>query len=111
MNRIRRVRRALARGASPPGTDEPHLRQPTGQEPGLVSRPGSEGLALRIPEDLAVCPSVAVSQIRPAPTNLRRRTIPTPRLLPHTIQLCIHCRQNRAGFWVSHRSDQTVRRP
>jgi hypothetical protein len=34
-----------------------------------------------------------------------------PRLLPHTIQLCIHCRRNPAGFWVSHNGDQTVRRP
>jgi hypothetical protein len=34
-----------------------------------------------------------------------------PRLLPHTIQLCIHCRHNPAGFWVSRNSDQTTRRP
>jgi hypothetical protein len=34
-----------------------------------------------------------------------------PRLLPHTIQLCIHCRSNPAGLWVSRHSDQTVRRP
>jgi hypothetical protein len=34
-----------------------------------------------------------------------------PRLLPHTIQLCIHCGHNPAGFWVSRDSDQTVRRP
>ena len=31
--------------------------------------------------------------------------------LPHTIQLCIHCRHNPAGFWVSHSGGQTVRRP
>jgi hypothetical protein len=24
-----------------------------------------------------------------------------PARLPHTIQLCIHCHQNPAGFWVS----------
>jgi hypothetical protein len=37
---------------------------------------------------------VAVGQNRPAArtTNSRRRTIPTPRLLPYTSQLCIHCR-------------------
>ena len=34
-----------------------------------------------------------------------------PRLLPHTIQLCIHCPQHPAGFWVSRNSGQTVRRP
>jgi len=31
--------------------------------------------------------------------------------LPHTIQLCIHCRENPAGFWVSRTGDTTVRRP
>jgi len=41
----------------------------------------------------------------------RRRAITTPRLLPRTIQLCIHCRQNPAGFWVSRNGGQTVRRP
>ncbi|HEY6310580.1 MAG TPA: hypothetical protein VIY52_07200 [Streptosporangiaceae bacterium] len=57
--------------------------------------------------------SVAAGQTRPAPATAtsRRRTIPMPRLLPHTIQLCIHCRHNPAGFWVSRDSDQTVRRP
>ena len=33
------------------------------------------------------------------------------RLLPRTIRLCVHCHQNPAGFWVSRRGDQTVRRP
>jgi hypothetical protein len=56
---------------------------------------------------------VAADQNRPAPTttNSRRRTITTPRLLPHTIQLCTHCRHNPAGFWVSPNGDQTARRP
>ena len=56
---------------------------------------------------------VAAGQNRPAPTtpNSRRRTIPTPRPLPHTIQLFIHCRHNPAGFWISRNGDQTVRRP
>jgi hypothetical protein len=30
---------------------------------------------------------------------------------PHTIQLCIHCRDRPAGFWVSCTGGQTVRRP
>ena len=34
-----------------------------------------------------------------------------PRRLPHTIQLCIHCQHNPAGFWVSRAGSQTVRRP
>ena len=51
------------------------------------------------------------NRLAPTTTNSRRRTMTAARLLPHTIQLCIHCRQNPAGFWVSHTSDQTVRRP
>jgi hypothetical protein len=41
----------------------------------------------------------------------QRRTMIVPRLRPRTVQLCIHCRQNPAGFWVSQTSDQTARRP
>jgi hypothetical protein len=46
-----------------------------------------------------------------ATANRRRRTMTAPRRLPRTIQLCIHCRRNPAGFWVSRNSSQTVRRP
>ena len=72
----------------------------------LVKRRGSI-------QDLAAAATIAVGQNWPTPgtTNTRRRTIAMPRLLSHTIQLCIHCRVNPAGFWVSHTSDQTVRRP
>lgn len=43
---------------------------------------------------------------------IRRLTaaVIAPGLLPHTVQLCIHCRQNPAGFWVSHKH-ATARRP
>jgi hypothetical protein len=34
-----------------------------------------------------------------------------PRLLPRTLQLCIHCRESPAGFWVSGKNAKTVRRP
>ena len=113
MNRIRHVRRALARRTSPSGTREPHSRQPDGPEPRLVSRPGSDGLARRFIQHVTPGASVAADQDRPAPTttNSRRRTIPTPRLLPHTIQLCVHCQHDPAGFWVSRDGDRTVRRP
>jgi hypothetical protein len=43
-------------------------------------------------------------------TVSRWRTVTMPRL-PHTIQLCTHCRHHPAGFWVSSHGDQTVRRP
>jgi hypothetical protein len=48
VNRIRRVRRTSVRTGSPPATREPHSRQlddqESRQEPGLVSRPGRDGL-------------------------------------------------------------------
>jgi hypothetical protein len=28
-----------------------------------------------------------------------------------TVQLCVHCRQRRAGFWVSRNGGRVVRRP
>ena len=34
-----------------------------------------------------------------------------PGLLPRTVQLCIHCQHNPAGFWVSRTSATAVRRP
>jgi hypothetical protein len=43
-----------------------------------------------------------------------RERLPTailPARLPHAIQLCIHCRERPAGFWVSRTGSKTVRRP
>jgi hypothetical protein len=113
MNRNRRLRRRLASGASSPGRGEPQPSQPQGQGSRLASRPGRDGFAAQFLQELAAGASRAAGQHRPAPTttHYRRRTITTPRLLPHTIQLCIHCRHNPAGFWVSRDSGQTVRRP
>jgi hypothetical protein len=70
-------------------------------------------LAERLIQNMAAGASVAAGQDRPAATtaNSRRRTIPIPRLLPHTFQLCVHCQHNPAGFWVSRDGDRTVRRP
>ena len=64
-------------------------------------------------QDVAAAASVAVGQNRPAPTATmsRRSAMATPRLLPHTVQLCSHCRQRPAGFWVSGDSGRMVRRP
>jgi hypothetical protein len=77
MNRIRRLRRALARRAKSPGRAEPQARQPKGQEPHLASRPGRDGLAGRFIQHAAADASVAAGQDRPAPatTNSRRRTM------------------------------------
>ncbi len=48
---------------------------------------------------------------RPQAPSGRLHTIAAPALLPHTVQLCIHCRGNPAGFWVSGTGATTVRRP
>jgi len=48
---------------------------------------------------------------RPQAPRERPRTRALPARLPHTIQVCIHCRQNPAGFWVSRPGSKTVRRP
>jgi hypothetical protein len=42
------------------------------------------------------------------PSSARRSF---PGLLPRTVQLCIHCRESPAGFWVSSKGAKTVRRP
>jgi hypothetical protein len=47
---------------------------------------------------------------RPHPPRETLRTTILPARLPHAIQLCIHCRQRPAGFWVSRTGGKTVRR-
>ena len=32
-------------------------------------------------------------------------------LLPRTIQLCMHCRERPAGFWIGGKNGQVARRP
>jgi hypothetical protein len=95
------LRQILARRPSPPGAGQPQPGQLSGHRPPLGRRPGRGGFAARFIQDVAAA----------ATANRRRRTMTAPRRLPHTIQLCIHCRHNPAGFWVSRNSSQTVRRP
>jgi hypothetical protein len=33
------------------------------------------------------------------------------RMLPRTVHLCVRCRENAAGFWVSGTNGQATRRP
>jgi hypothetical protein len=48
---------------------------------------------------------------RPQARPARPHAMAAPTWLPHTFQLCIHCRENPAGFWVSRTGDKTARRP
>ena len=114
MSRILRAGgRALARRARPPGTGEPRSRLAKGRMPLLAVRPGRAGAAALFIQDLAAPANVATGQNWAAPpaTSSPRRTITRHRLLPRTIQMCTHCRQSPAGFWVSHDSSQPARRP
>jgi hypothetical protein len=109
---MNRIRRSLARGASPSGTVS---RTQASPKPSDLARPAGQatiapphGSARIWQRQRAWRPGTGSPR---ATTNRRLRAIITPRLVPHTIQLCIHCRANPAGFWVSHTTAQTVRRP
>lgn len=89
--------------------------------------PARDGFSGQFIQDVAAAASIAVGHQlgrpghgsraagcarRPITTATASRCTPTaPGLLPHTIRLCIHCRQNPAGFWVSRTGGRTVRRP
>jgi hypothetical protein len=86
--------------------------QPQGGRPHPASRPGRYGFAGRFIQDIAAAATVPAGQQWPAASTAppRRRAMTAPRP-PRTLQLCIHCRQNPAGLWVSRASDQITRRP
>jgi hypothetical protein len=80
--------------------------------PGHGSRPaGGGGWPGRSPS--AAPGTTPAKRNRPLATiaRSRRSTVIAPGVQPHTVQLCIHCRHNPAGLWVSHTGGQTVRRP
>jgi hypothetical protein len=146
MHHFRRICRSLARLTGPPGTVDRRASQLTGPPPHRAGRPGRDGFAGRLIQDVAAAASVAAGhqlgqpdhRTRPAggqrravhppsgvpsaaptgrnwpaatATMSRWRTVTPPGLLPRTVQLCIHCRQNPAGFWVRGHGGQTARRP
>jgi hypothetical protein len=86
-----------------------------------IRQPRRDGFAERFIQDVAAAANVAASHETGGRDRVslhaanavipRRRTVSLLRLLPRTVQLCIHCRQNPAGFWVSGRGDRTARRP
>ncbi len=47
----------------------------------------------------------------PASASRRLRVMLIPALKPHTFPVCIHCLVNPAGFWVSGKDSNVVRRP
>jgi hypothetical protein len=100
----------------PAGTTGPVL----GLEKGIIvcairsigRRPGIHSFAGQFIQHFAAAATVAADQHRPASSMTMpwRRMMIAPRLWPRTVQLQpLH--QNPAGFWVSHTSGQTARRP
>jgi hypothetical protein len=128
MNRIRPICRSIARLAGSAGVAELRASRLTGPSAPWARRSGGDGPAGRFIQDVAAAASVAVGHQRGQPghgskpvagrrwpaataTTPQRRTVTAPRLWPRAVQLCTHCRQNPAGFWVSQAGGQTVRRP
>ena len=123
----RRKPKGTARLAGSAGIVELRASHLTGPRARRPARPGSDGFCGRFIQDVAAAASVAAGHQlgrpghgnRPADVGRRpaatitasRRTMTAPGLLPHTAQLCVHCRQNPAGFWVSRTGARTVRRP
>ena len=118
---MNRIRRPFARRT---GLRAGQLTGPAARRRG---RPGRDGFAGRFIQDIAAAASVAAGQqlgrrgqgTRRAGQNRPAIADPMPWLgpvaapgrRPHTVQLCIHCGHSPAGFWVSLRGGQTVRRP
>ena len=54
---------------------------------------------------------VAGHHFRMAAERLAGRLALPAGTLPRTVQLCIHCRQTPAGFWVSRKNSVVAHRP
>ena len=60
----------------------------------------------------ATAASLATATAATAARRLKNPfTMIAPRLAPHTVQLCIHCRQDPAGFLASRTCGMPVQRP
>ena len=112
MNRIHRIGRSLGRLVRRAGF--PLARQ--GAVPAVAGATRTELPRWTThPPVPAPARTIATSEprigVRRQPSRERLRARAVPARLPHTIQLCIHCRENPAGFWVSRTGGKTVRRP
>jgi hypothetical protein len=109
MNHVHRIGPSLARLTRRAGV-------PTARHAAVpaVPRPGPPRGTLHRPL-AAPARTITTSELRvaarPQAPQERLWSRVLPARLPHTIQLCIHCRENPAGFWVSRTADKTVRRP
>jgi hypothetical protein len=90
------------------------MRRNSGADPTMISvrmLPVRAGRAMR-GVFAATATVIATAPAATAPRRLRNPiTMIAPGLLPRTIQVCIHCQQRPAGFWVHRTGGTVVRRP
>jgi hypothetical protein len=112
MNHADRARRSLASLTRRAGTLLAH--RASGPVAAATPRPGPPRRKERSPLSAPVRTTVISEPLgvaRPQAPRERLRTRILPARLPHAIQLCIHCQDRPAGFWVSRTGAKTVRRP
>jgi len=101
-----RLEQASAAACSQPPVDRPRPVRPTGHpDRGHARAAGFRAGGDRVPD---------VGRETPRGRQRRRNdpvTTIAPGLLPRTIQLCVHCQQRPAGFWVRRTGGMVVRRP
>ena len=94
------------------------IHPPLGRRAGPRARRGPRpsqspgGFAEGFILDIAAAAMAAAGQAGAAPTaTTPRRRVMTALRPPHTLQLCVHCRRNPAGLWVSRTGGTPARRP
>jgi len=112
MKHVRRIDRSLASRTR--GTGAPPARPAATPAAAAAPQPGPPPWTTDS-RPAAPARTIATSELRvgarPQTPRERLRARVLPARLPRTIQLCIHCRENPAGFWVSRTGGNTVRRP
>ena len=112
MNRVRRIARSLAdltrRAVVPLACRAALPAAATAPRPGPSRWTTRSARPARARTIVTSGPRAGVRSQAPR-ERLRTRVLPAR--LPHTIQLCVHCRERPAGFWVSRTDAKMVRRP
>jgi hypothetical protein len=111
MNHLHRPHRSLASLTRRAGMLL--ARRAAGPAAAAATRPGPPRWTTTLPPAPARTITTSKPRVgaRPQPPRERLRTPVPPARLPRKIQLCIHCQDRPAGFWVSRPGGHTVRRP
>lgn len=112
MNHVHRICRSLASLTRRAGMLLAcRAAEPAGRPPPSPDRPGGPRNRRCLPRPARSPPQSRASAGGRGPPRERLRARVLPARPLHTIQLCVHCRDRPAGFWVSCTGGQTVRRP